>query len=60
MPLNDATRTKQDALSPITSSTTKVSATTAKEQHQYNDNQDQFHGTSPRMMLALVATQRVL
>jgi hypothetical protein len=22
--------------------------------------QDQFHGTSPRMMLALVATQRIL
>jgi hypothetical protein len=30
-------------MSPIPSAATKVPAAAAKQQHQYNDNQDQFH-----------------
>ena len=45
MPLNDVIPTEQ--LSPIPSPATKVSAATAKKQHQYNDNQYQFHGRAP-------------
>jgi hypothetical protein len=41
----------QAALSPMTSTTTPISAATEQEQDQ-NDNQYQFHGVSPLMATA--------
>jgi hypothetical protein len=38
----------------VTSTATPVSAAT-EQQHQHNDNQEQFHGTSPLMAMALFA-----
>jgi hypothetical protein len=38
----------------VTSTATPVSAATEQE-HYYNDNQEQFHGTSPLMAMALFA-----
>jgi hypothetical protein len=46
--------------SPITSTVTRVSASTSKEQHLYNDNQDQFHGKSTLIVLALRAAHCIL
>jgi hypothetical protein len=39
---------------PMTSTATPVSAATEQE-HYHNDNQDQFHGNSPLMAMALFA-----
>ena len=47
------------ARSPITSSSTEVSAA-AKQQHQYNDNQDQFHGKPPLIVRVLFSAHRIL
>ena len=46
--------------SPITSTTTPVSATAAKQQHQDNDNQDQFHWKPPFVELVLFAAHCIL
>ena len=45
--------------SPITSTATPVSAAAAKQQHQYNDNQDQFHVNPPLMAITLFAAHRI-
>jgi hypothetical protein len=45
--------------SPIPSAATKVPAAAAKQQHQYNDNQDQFHGRSHLTVLRLFTAHRI-
>jgi hypothetical protein len=41
--------------SPISSAATKVSAAAAKQQHQYNNNQDRFHEKPPLIGLVFLA-----
>jgi hypothetical protein len=41
----------------MTATATPVSAATEQE-HQYNDNQEQFHGISPLMAMALFAAPK--
>jgi hypothetical protein len=41
----------------VTATTSPVSAATEQHHHQ-NDNQDQFHGVSPLMVVALFAANR--
>jgi hypothetical protein len=43
-----------------THAATKVSAAAAKQQHQYNDNQDQLHGKSPLTVPGLFTADRIL
>jgi len=41
----------------MTSTATPISAATEQE-HEYNDNQEQFHGISPLMAMALFAAPK--
>jgi hypothetical protein len=41
----------------VTATASPVSAAT-EQQHHHNDNQDQFHGASPLMAVALFAANR--
>jgi hypothetical protein len=41
----------------VTATTSPVSAAT-EQHHHHNDNQDQFHGVSPLMVVALFAAHR--
>jgi hypothetical protein len=43
----------------MTSAASPISAA-AKQQHQYDNNQDQIHGKSPLMVTALLTARRVV
>jgi len=52
---NAATRVR----SPIAATATPVSAAAAEQQHQYKNNQDQFHNKSPLLATALFAAHPI-